>query len=64
MVACWQYTPENRINFHNIHSRLNEILLDKNNEQPSIWFSNETTSQTVNKKKNLSSISVLHFYFL
>ncbi|CAF3364520.1 unnamed protein product [Rotaria sp. Silwood1] len=46
MLACWQYTPENRINFYDLHSRLNEILMDKNKEQPFIWFSNEGLSQT------------------
>ncbi|CAF0811487.1 unnamed protein product [Adineta steineri] len=46
MISCWHYIPENRINFRDIHSRLNELLLDNNKEQPTIWFSNETTSET------------------
>jgi hypothetical protein len=29
-----------------MYSRLNEILFDENKEQPSIWFSNEISSQT------------------
>jgi hypothetical protein len=49
MLSCWHYIPENRIHFLDIHSRLNEILLDKNKEQPLIWFSNEASSQTVKK---------------
>jgi len=51
MLSCWHYIPENRINFLDIHTRLNEILLDENKEQPSIWFSNESSSssQTVIK---------------
>lgn len=51
MLSCWNYLPENRINFLDIHSRLNEMLLDKDKEQPSIWFSNES-SHTVIKKNN------------
>jgi len=47
MLSCWHYIPENRINFRDIYSRLNEILLNKDKEQPSIWFSNDTASQTV-----------------
>jgi len=47
MLSCWHYIPENRINFQDIYSRLNEILLNKDKEQPSIWFSNDTASQTV-----------------
>ncbi|CAF4436781.1 unnamed protein product, partial [Adineta steineri] len=46
MISCWHYIPENRINFRDIHSRLNELLLDNNKEQPTIWFSNETISET------------------
>jgi hypothetical protein len=46
MLSCWHYIPENRINFLDIYSRLNEILLDENKEQPSIWFSKEISSQT------------------
>jgi hypothetical protein len=47
MVSCWHYIPENRIHFLDIHTRLTEILLDKDKEQPAIWFSNEPSSQTV-----------------
>ncbi|CAF4350585.1 unnamed protein product, partial [Adineta steineri] len=50
MISCWHYIPENRINFRDIHSRLDELLLDNNKEQPTIWFSNETTSETVTKQ--------------
>ncbi len=46
MLSCWHYIPENRINFLDMYSRLNEILFDENKEQPSIWFSNEISSQT------------------
>ncbi|UJR27566.1 hypothetical protein I4U23_008847 [Adineta vaga] len=46
MITCWHYIPENRLSFQDIHSRLNDILLDKDREQPTIWFSNETSSET------------------
>ena len=48
MVTCWHYIPENRLNFRDVHSRLNEIELDKQKEQPASWFSYETSSETVN----------------
>jgi len=32
--------------FLDIYCHLNEILLDENKEQPTIWFSNELSSQT------------------
>jgi len=35
------------MHFLDIHTRLTEILLDKDKEQPAIWFSNEPSSQTV-----------------
>jgi hypothetical protein len=47
MASCWHYVPENRIHFLDIHTRLTEMLSDMNKEQPSIWFSNEQSSQTV-----------------
>lgn len=47
MLSCWNYIPENRANFLDLHSRLNEILLDINKEQPTVWFSNDPSSQTV-----------------
>ncbi len=47
MVACWHYVPENRIHFLDIHARLTEMLSDINKEEPTIWFSNEQSSQTV-----------------
>ncbi|CAF3673918.1 unnamed protein product [Rotaria socialis] len=46
MLSCWQYIPEDRINFSDLHSHLNEIIMDENKEQPSIWFSNEASSTT------------------
>jgi hypothetical protein len=49
MLSCWHYLPENRINFLDIYSRLNEILSDENKEQPSIWFSHDASSQTVKR---------------
>jgi hypothetical protein len=49
MLLCWHYIPENRINFLEINSRLNEILFDENKEQPSIWFTHDVSSQTVQK---------------
>ena len=58
MLSCWDYIPENRIHFFDIYSRLNEILLDENREQPTIWFSNEPSSQTVEK------MNLLKFNFL
>ncbi|CAF3612663.1 unnamed protein product [Rotaria sordida] len=46
MLSCWQYIPGNRISFYDLHCRLNEILMNKNKEQPLIWFSNEGSLQT------------------
>ena len=48
MVTCWHYIPENRLNFQDVHSRLNEIAADKQKEQPATWFSYEASSETVN----------------
>lgn len=53
MLSCWQYIPENRINFFDLRSRLNEIIMDNNKERPSVWFSNEGSSTTVNYRKSL-----------
>ena len=50
MLLCWHYIPENRINFLEINSCLNEILFDENKEQPSVWFTHDVSSQTVQKK--------------
>lgn len=53
MVFCWNYTPENRIRFLDIHTRLNEILSDNEREQPSVWFSDQSSSsQTVGEQMN------------
>lgn len=38
MVHCWNYLPENRINFREMTARLAEILADPEREQPSTWF--------------------------
>jgi hypothetical protein len=40
---------------------LNEILSDKNKEQPSTWFPNESSSHTVEKT---NCIQKLHFFTL
>ena len=47
MVACWNYIPENRSHFLDIHTHLNEILSDNHREQPTVWFSNSSSPQTV-----------------
>jgi len=39
MLLCWNYMPENRVNFNEITTRLSEILADPEREQPSTWFS-------------------------
>ena len=51
MLSCWEYIPENRIHFSDILTHLKQMLLDKNREQPTTWFSNELSSQTVRKQK-------------
>ncbi|CAF0803469.1 unnamed protein product [Adineta ricciae] len=52
MITCWHYIPENRLNFRDVHSRLNEIELDKQKEQPATWFSYETSSETARQVVN------------
>ena len=39
MLLCWNYLPENRVNFVEIATRLSEMLADPEREQPSTWFS-------------------------
>ena len=54
MLVCWNYIPENRVNFQEIHSRLNEILSDQSKELPPTWFSYDASS----------SSAVSHFHLL